>query len=281
VILFFGCNGKKTKQENGIVKIKNTDIAFVKAGTGDTTLFFLHGWCINKEYWKEQVDHFSKKYTVVAIDLPGFGQSGRNFSDWSFENYTSHINEFIVNQKLKNVILIGHSMSGDLLLLTDVQYPSSVTGIVGIDNLQDPGVPFTEEQKENNETFFQMLDSSYTLTVTDYARSALFPPGADTTIVNRVVNDFAKNDSVIATKLLRSLVDVSQQERDLMQRLNHKLFLVNSDMNPTLTDTLIKFCRKSAAVEIVKGTGHYPMIEKPAAFNSALEKIILMISRKE
>ena len=100
-------------------------------------MLFVHGWCINKEYWDDQSRYFSDKYKVVALDLPGFGRSGKNRTEWTFEQYADDINEFIKAEKLKNVILIGHSMSGDILLLMDTKYPGSVIGIVGIDNLKN------------------------------------------------------------------------------------------------------------------------------------------------
>ena len=77
-----------------------------------------------------------------------------------------------------------------------------------------------------------------------------------------------------------SLFDVSQKERGLMQQLKHTLFLVNSDSDTTHIDSLKKYCKASAEVVYVHGTGHYPMIEKPAAFNSALENVIRMIGKK-
>jgi pimeloyl-ACP methyl ester carboxylesterase len=279
VIFIVGCSNNEVVEKNNVAKIRDTEIAYIQAGKGDTTLLFLHGWCINKEYWKNQIDHFSKRYMVVAIDLPGFGNSGKNLTDWSFENYASYINEFIIKQKLKNVIMIGHSMSGDLLLIADVQYPASVIGIVGIDNLQRPGAPMSEDQKLSNNVFFSMLEKNYTQTVTDFTRTALFPRNADSTALNRVTNDFVKSDSVIATKVLRALVDVTQQERDLMQQLSHKLYLINSDLSTTFIDSLQKYCKRSASVEYVKGTGHYPMIEKPEAFNEKLKNVIDSINR--
>ena len=58
-------------------------IDYTDSGTGDTTLLFVHGWCINKTYWSAQVKHFDKRYRVVTIDLPGFGRSGKNRSVWT------------------------------------------------------------------------------------------------------------------------------------------------------------------------------------------------------
>ena len=282
LILFalLSCNDAVDRKENVTTKVNNTTIAYNQYGNGDTTLLFVHGWCINKEYWDEQVEHFSDKYKVVALDLPGFGQSGKNRSEWSFEQYAEDINEFINQQQLKNVILIGHSMSGDILLLMDTKHPESVIGIVGIDNLKKPVSRYSDEENKEIEGFFKMLDSSFSQTVELYAENNLFPPSADSLIVNRVVNDFKMNDSVIAINVLRSLMDISQKERDMMQQLSHKLYLINSDGDFTYIDSLKKYCKASADVVYVSGTGHYPMIEKPSEFNSAVEKVIGMIGKK-
>ena len=283
------CNGQVGKEntkskvidiEVGKIKINDVDIAFDRTGYGDTTLLFVHGWCINKNYWLDQHFYFSKKYNVIAIDLPGFGESGKNRTQWTFEQYGADINEFIKKQKLRNVILIGHSMSGDILLQVDTKYPGSVIGIIGIDNLKKPGVKLSEKENQEINGFFAMMDSNFPETVEMYTKQHLFPPSADTSIVNGVIEQFKSNDPVIAVKVLRSLVAISQQERDMMQQLKHPLYLVNSDTDTTQIDSLKKYCKASAEVVYVHGTGHYPMIEKPAEFNAALEKVIRMIGKK-
>jgi len=280
VVILVSCNDAVDRKENVTAKVNNTTIAYNQYGNGDTTLLFVHGWCINKEYWNEQSKYFSDKYKVVTIDLPGFGNSDKNRTEWNFEQYTDDIKEFIKTEKLKNVILIGHSMSGDILLLMDTKYPESVIGIVGIDNLKKPGVKFSEEESKQIEGFLAMMDSSFSGTVEVYTKGNLFPTSADTSIVNRVVSDFKNNDSVIAINVLRSLFDVSEKERDMMQQLTHKLYLVNSDFGTTEIDSLKKYCKASAEVVYVYGTGHYPMIEKPTEFNSALENVIRLIGKK-
>ena len=136
-------NKKDTSQPNN-----NIAIEYDQCGDGDTTLLFVHGWCINKDYWDIPSGYFCDRYKVVALDLPGFGKSGKNRTNWAFEQFADDINEFIKAKKLKNVILVGHSMSGDILLLTDTKYPESVIGIVGIDNLHTPGTKNTEKQNK-------------------------------------------------------------------------------------------------------------------------------------
>ena len=271
-----GANAEVNKAETNVV-LNDVAVEFDECGQSDTTLLFVHGWCINKEYWEDQKKYFCDKYKVVTLDLPGFGKSGKNRTNWTFEQYTDDIHAFIKEKKLRNVILIGHSMSGDILLLMDTKYPESVIGIVGIDNLKRPGIKNTIGQTEEMESFFAMLDSNFAGTVELYTKQYLFPPSADASVVDRVIKDFKSNDPVIATKVLRSLADVSQKERDMMQQLSHKLYLVNSEEGLTEIDSLKKYCKASAEVIYVKETGHYPMIEKPVEFNAALEKVIRMV----
>jgi len=258
------------------VLVNNVSIEFDECSQRDTTLLFVHGWCINKEYWDDQKKYFCDKYKVVTLDLPGFGRSGKNRTNWTFEQYTDDIHEFIKTKNLKNVILIGHSMSGDILLLMDTKYPESIIGIVGIDNLKKPGTEHTIGQKEEMESSLAMLGSNFSNTV-ELFKSDLFSSSTDSSVISRVIKDFKNSDSVIAIKILRAFADISEKERDMMQQLRHRLFLINSDEGFTEIDSLKKYCKSSAEVVYIKGTGHYPMIEKPAEFNAALGEVVRMI----
>lgn len=275
VVLICACT-TKTKETNTRKEIKrnNITIDYTQCGKADTTLLFLHGWCINKEYWEAQMDHFCDRYKVVTIDLPGFGKSGRNRDNWTFDEYREDVKTVIDSLQLKNVILIGHSMSGDILLKVDSWYPKSIIGIVGVDNLKDTGSSFTTEQQVEIDNFFIALSTDFKSTVESYARAKLFHQSTDSSVINRVVNDFKNADSVVATKVLRASLDAFQQENELMHQLKHKLYLINSDSPATNVAGLNKHCKYSVSVINLNGIGHYPMIEKPGAFNDALEQVI-------
>ncbi|HEV7779690.1 MAG TPA: alpha/beta hydrolase [Chitinophagaceae bacterium] len=279
LFLLVSCKGNDKKEDVEIIS-NGVKIAYSKCGEGDSTLLFVHGWCISKEYWEPQLAYFCPRYTVVAIDLPGFGRSGTNRSDWSFDAYAEDVKNIIDQLKLKNVILIGHSMSGDILLKVSNLYPALVKGIVGIDNLHEPGSPLTAEQVKDNEGFFAMLSGGFDSTVSKYMTKNLFHSSTGTAIVNRVMNNVFTADSAIAIKVLQALVEASQNEKPLMQGLSHRLYLVNSDIKPVKTDSLAKYCVKGFHVELVPATGHYPMVEKPVLFNTALQKVIDSIGRK-
>ena len=274
LFLLFACNNQGEQKEAVKVESNGTAISYTSCGDKDTTLLFIHGWCINKEYWQPQVQQFCDHYRVVAIDLPGFGQSGKNRSDWNFDNYADDVKAVIDQLKLKNVILIGHSMSGDVVLRVGNKYPSDVIGLVGIDNLNEPTAPMNEEQQKQADNFFAQLSSHFDSTVAQFARGAIFQPTTDPAIVNRVMNDVYTADSSIAIKVLQGLQVAAQKEQERMKSLPYKLYLINSDVHPTKLDSLNKYCRYGCELVPVHATGHYPMLEKPAEFNAALEKVI-------
>src|SRR5882762_3597848 len=146
------CSQKSANQHKKISD-QGVNIAYTDTGKGDTTLFFVHGWCINRGYWYNQVNYFSKKYRVVTIDLPGFGQSGKNRTAWTPETYGLDVDSVIAQLNLKNVILVGHSMAGDIVLQAAVNAPDRVIGLVGIDNFKgvNSSVPTKKDSAEYNQ----------------------------------------------------------------------------------------------------------------------------------
>jgi pimeloyl-ACP methyl ester carboxylesterase len=281
LLFLFACNNKREQEETAKIESRGIEISYTSCGDKDTVLLFVHGWCINKEYWESQIKYFCNKYKVIAIDLPGFGRSGKNRSDWNFDEYAADVKAIIDQLKLKNVILIGHSMSGDIVLNVANKYPTAVIGLVGIDNLREPGTIMNEQQQRQTDSFFMKLSSHFDSSVNTNMKRYLFQPTTDTAIVTRVMNDVYNADSSIAIKVLQSLDVISQKEQELMKGLPQKLFLVNSDVMPTDLDSLNKYCRYGCELIPVHGTGHYPMLEKPGEFNAALEKVFNKISNKK
>jgi pimeloyl-ACP methyl ester carboxylesterase len=254
---------------------KGVTLSYDRKGAGDTAMIFVHGWCINKSYWIAQTAHFSNRFITVAPDLHGHGASGRNRNDWTIATYASDVVALIEQLKFEKVILVGHSMGGNIILEVADRIPDKVVGFIGVDNLLDEiPAPGPEEQK-NLDAFFSQLENSFDATLSAYTRAALFPPNyPDSVSLNRVVNDYLQADSTIAIATLRSLMAVTPRESELIGRLRVTLHLIVSDMNKVNEDRLIKRCRKGYSIETIKGVGHFPMMEKPAEFNAALERIL-------
>ena len=99
------------------------NLAYVEKGNGQTILF-IHGLGGNISHWLKSVEELSKQYQCIAIDLPGYGWSDNNVDKTNIDKlqfYVDVIKEFIVQKKLKKLVIIGHSMGGQIAVITALQ----------------------------------------------------------------------------------------------------------------------------------------------------------------
>ncbi len=259
------------------IREKQVEINYLQQGNGKTTLLFLHGWCINSLYWENQISYFSKDYTVYAIDIAGFGKSKANREKWTIEEYAKDVSAFIDNLDLDDVILIGHSMSGEIILQTALNNNPRIIGLVGIDNFKFIDVEFTPEQIEQMSAFFPLLQDNFRINAPIYAENMLFHPSTTNEIKERIKSDFANADPKIGYSSIMNLMQFARNESSKLEELPYKLYLINSDMTPTNESGLEKHCKNGFDVKSINATGHYPMVEKPVEFNCLLENVLKLV----
>jgi pimeloyl-ACP methyl ester carboxylesterase len=280
---FISCseNAKQVEKVENSTIVKTSDSVTLRHniyGNGDTTLLFLHGWGINRSYWDSQVKFFSPDYKIVTVDQAGFGESDTTRQDYLFERYAKDVNELISQLELKNVVLIGHSMSGDIILETAIAYPQNIIAVVGIDNFNGVGKPFTAAEQKEVDDYVSKMEADYKTSVMAYAESSLFHKSTDTLIKERVKKDMTSGSERVSMNTFRNIIIYGQKESEKLPQLKLRLNLLNSDANPTDTAALAKYAGASYKVYPIPSTGHYPMIEKPGEFNTILSQILKDIS---
>ncbi|SEN56119.1 Pimeloyl-ACP methyl ester carboxylesterase [Mucilaginibacter gossypiicola] len=277
--LWYACTQhpqSKNVSDKPIIKINNhvVNIAYTDIGKGDTTLLFVHGWCINKSYFNEQAKYFGNKYRVITMDLPGYGQSGKNRNSWTVNDFASDVTSVITTLKLKNVILVGHSMAGEIIVQAKLNAPQQVIGLVGIDNFKGfDGKPKTAKSKADYAEAIAMLKKHFKAVATAYFNQDLFYKTTSAAIRKRILNDVANADSAIA---IASMEDNNFNTTAKLKASKIKLHLINSDYTPNDTIGFIKAGIPYQLLQI-HATGHFPMIEKPAEFNRLLQQAINQI----
>jgi len=257
------------------VKNNGVYIDYNVYGSGEYTLLFIHGWCINQTYWDEQIESLKSDYRVVTFDLPGFGQSGVNRKNWSIEKFGEDVNFLIDQLKLNNVILIGHSMGGNIAVEAALNNPK-IVGLIGIDNFKDVGAEYDQDTKEQISEFMEMLSNNFSEIAPAYAEGSLFHSSTDSLVKARVMKDFGNCDSVAAISTLDVLISYGKKESDRLHQLKLKMYLINSNASPTNKGGLDLTDVEFEVVEI-DSTGHFPMIEKPEDFNQLLKQTIKRI----
>lgn len=249
-------------------------LAYSVRGTGDTCLLFLHGWGIDQSFWENQVVFFEQKYKVVTTDLAGFGQSDTGRQVYTIEQYANDVNQLIELLNLTHVILVGHSMSGDIVLETAVRFPDRIEGIAGVDNFKDAGHVLSAEEEEEVVAFLALLRTDYPTVAAGYASEYLFHPSTDSATRRKVTRAVSNSNPAAGISSLEQVFAYTAKEKDQLSRLRLPLYLLNSDATATDENALTKYCGNSYRLFTVPATGHYPMLEAPEVFNKQLQAVI-------
>lgn len=269
-------NSKKMKE----IKRDNSIVNYQITGNGETTLLFVHGSYIDQTYWEKQVKYFNPNYTVVTLDLPGHGKSGKERKHWSTQGFAEDVITVIKELDLKNVILIGHSWGGDINLIAATSYSTPVLGSIAIDFFKNAATTLSPEYQQQAVYIEQKLKTDFANTNEQYARMALLTKETPIEITNRVVKDYRNANQPMGKEITSEIFNVLfETEKKLLPQLKFKLFLVNVDYQPTNEEPLKKYAGSGFEVIHLKGTCHYPMLENPEELNKLLQQTIQKISK--
>jgi pimeloyl-ACP methyl ester carboxylesterase len=103
--------------------------AFVKVGQGPV-LLLLHGLGCDHTTWEPVVDALAKRYTVIAPDLLGHGQSAKPRADYSVGGYANAMRDLITVLGIDKVTVAGHSFGGGIAMQFAYQFPERTERLI-------------------------------------------------------------------------------------------------------------------------------------------------------
>ncbi|HEY6045785.1 MAG TPA: alpha/beta hydrolase [Pyrinomonadaceae bacterium] len=113
-------------------------IHYVNYGKGKEALILIHGWTMNVDNWRDNVAELAKRNRVIAIDLPGHGQSDKPQTNYSMEYFARAIEAVMRDAKVKRAVLVGHSMGTPIARQFYRRNPAKTLGIVIADGSLRP-----------------------------------------------------------------------------------------------------------------------------------------------
>lgn len=95
------------------------------------TIVLIHGYLSSTFSFRKLIPFLTDKFTVAAVDLPGFGKSEKSKTfTYSLANYGKLTLSFMKKMNFTKPILIGHSMGGQVALQAARQSPEQVKKLV-------------------------------------------------------------------------------------------------------------------------------------------------------
>jgi pimeloyl-ACP methyl ester carboxylesterase len=103
--------------------------AFVKAGSGPA-LLLLHGLGCDHTTWLSVLDALARRYTVIAPDLLGHGESDKPRADYSIGAFANGMRDLLTVLDIDKVTVVGHSFGGGVAMQFAYQFPERTERLV-------------------------------------------------------------------------------------------------------------------------------------------------------
>jgi pimeloyl-ACP methyl ester carboxylesterase len=167
-----------------------------------TPLVFIHGNSMSSKIWERQLESpLLNKYYLIAFDIPGHGESG-NLSSYDLSVLAESISAVINSKGLKNYILVGNSLGGDLIL-QEIEKLQNCKGIVLVDTPPVSKPPKMELSFLPNPIVGMFFAKDYDKANLDVLSQALFSDINN--IPDFIKSDFERTDGMMRQSLAEAV----------------------------------------------------------------------------
>jgi pimeloyl-ACP methyl ester carboxylesterase len=263
---------KYANEFSKFIEVDGMQVHYRDEGKG-TPIVLIHGTASSLHAWNDWAEELKKTHRVLRMDLPAFGITGANANaDYSIQNYTRFLQEFLSKVNVDNFYLVGNSLGGNIAWDYAAEHPEKVKKLVLIDA---SGLPTNKPQpwifklaktpvlnslflyvtpkaviKDNMEQVYHDDSKITDELITRYHEMAL-RTGNRQAFIDRAKTDFKLGEKSNLEKLksIKTETLLLWGENDLWIPLDN-----GKRMNSLL---------ENSKLVVIKNSGHVPMEENP------------------
>jgi len=264
--------------------------AFRIAGSGPVILL-IHGIGDNSTTWETVQARLAQRFTVIAVDLLGHGQSDKPRADYSIAAYANGMRDLLSVLDIERVTVVGHSLGGGVAMQFAYQFPHLVERLIlvaagGV--TKDVNVVFRLASLPIGTEALALLRLPLVLPAVQLAgRIAGLAIGStgvgrDLPNVLRILDDLPEPTASSAfSRTLRAVVDWRGQIVTFLDRcylteaIPVQIVWGTKDVVvPVRHARMAHAAMPGSRLEIFQGSGHFPFHDDPARFIDVVQRFI-------
>lgn len=263
-----------------VIDINDITMAYDDVGAGARAIVLVHGHPFNRSMWQPQIAALSAAgWRVIAPDLRGYGETTVVPGTTTLDVFARDIMALVTALGLEHVVVAGLSMGGQIAMEIARLYPSRVSGLILAATFPQPE---TDEGKRNRcHMAERLLAEGMTPYASDVLPKMLAPRSIAvlSQVAEHVLTMMRTTAPEGAAASLRGRAERPDYRPVLADFTAPALVVVgDEDAFTTRTDAerMHTLLRRSTLVWM-EGVGHMPNLERPAAFNEALEAFLASV----
>jgi pimeloyl-ACP methyl ester carboxylesterase len=256
------------------ITIDNVLIRYSDKNQKGFPLFLIHGLGGSIESWTNNIEFLSKKFRIIAFDLPGFGLSDKPKVSYTINFYVNFLEKFIKKLKINHLFLIGSSLGGHIAIEFTMRNRTIVDKLI----LISPAgcLPKSFKGTPSLKRYIKIVDAKSSNDINRILTSI------DNSLVDRsYANIMYKRLSMPGAK--DAFISALKGSANA-PRYNNKLAKINTNMLLIWgkEDKMIplKYIRPfmehgNSRIIIIENCGHRPHVENPKLFNKIVKDFLM------
>jgi pimeloyl-ACP methyl ester carboxylesterase len=253
---------------------KKGTVTFSDQGKGRVVVL-LHGYLGNKDIWQNTITNLSKSYRVIAIDLPGHGQTDNFGYVHSMELMAKCVKKVMDSLRLKKYVIVGHSMGGYAALAFAELFPESLKGLC---LMHSTAWADSDEKKKDRSRAIKLVKADkrvYTKTTIKnlFATKNLKYLKDEVAFATHIAQGISKQSAVAALEGMKD-----RPNRDIiLGMVEYPVMMVIGELDNILPyQGLLEQAEliRNKHVLLLEHDGHMGFLESPRIVNKALRKFL-------
>lgn len=255
----------RAKVNEKSININDLQISYLDGGSGEVILL-IHGFGANKDSWNRFACHLTDKFRVVAVDLPGHGDSTSNLEHkYDVQSQARRLGMFVDKLGLERFHIFGSSMGGLIAIHYTQLYPDRVMTL-GLMNSAGVLSPNPSEymrllKKGENPLLVNSRDDFENMLKFVMVR----PPYMPWFIKNAVYKEYMERRA-INQKIFNDISTAKMLNIAFLSEIKLPVFILWGRQDRVLDVSIVHEFEERISdtyVVILDNTGHAPMVEAP------------------
>jgi pimeloyl-ACP methyl ester carboxylesterase len=233
-------------------------------GKGSEALVFVHGWTCNLDFWSDQIPAFADRTRVIAVDLPGHGQSDKPNISYTMDLFARAVDAVLKDGGVNRAVLVGHSMGVAVARQFYRKYPKQTLALVMVDG---PLRPFGDPKMM--ETIIGSLRAPNYKETAAGLIDGMMGPEVPASLRERVKTSMLSTPQSVAVSAMEGMADPSIWTED---KVNVPMLavLAKGPFWPPNTEATFRSLVPDLDYQMWEGVTHFLMMQKPKEFNAAV-----------
>jgi pimeloyl-ACP methyl ester carboxylesterase len=241
--------------------VEGRKVHYSVTGAGASALVLIHGWTCDSSFWSANIPDLASHYRVVAVDLPGHGQSDPA-PDYSMDSFADAVSAVLNAEHIGKAALVGHSMGGAILLAFARRHPEQTTALVAVD-----GLMIDSATAERFLVFAKSFQGPDAMATREKMIASLFSAATTPELKERIRKGMLATPAEVAAGSMLGMASPPFWHDDSIGLPFLEIAAAN---NKSMTLESLQRHFAKAQLKRIDGTGHFLMMEKPAEFDQML-----------